>query len=132
MNLARYAKSAISARRVASGTGDKVNVYAGWSTPIESARPSLSVAIISAVSLVSLVIWELFTDKPIIDVRLFKNFNYLGSNVMMFTLGILLFSSLVMMPQFLQTQLGYTAELAGLVLSGGAVVSLLSFVLDQR
>ena len=86
----------------------------------------VTLAIISAISLVSLVIWELFTDKPIIDVRLFKNFNYLGSNVMMFTLGILLFSSLVMMPQFLQTQLGYTAELAGLVLSGGAVVSLLS------
>ncbi len=46
------------------------------------------------------------------------------SNLMMFTLGILLFSSLVMMPQFLQTLLGYTAELAGLVLSGGAVVLL--------
>jgi DHA2 family multidrug resistance protein len=83
-------------------------------------------AIVSAVSLVSLVIWEWFTDKPIIDVRLFKNFNYLSSNAMMFTLGILLFSSLVMVPQFLQTLLGYTAELAGLVLSGGAVVALLS------
>jgi MFS transporter, DHA2 family, multidrug resistance protein len=48
---------------------------------------------------------------------------------MMFMLGILLFSGLVMMPQFLQTLLGYTAELAGLVLSGGAVVSLLSMPL---
>jgi DHA2 family multidrug resistance protein len=57
-------------------------------------------------------------------VRLFKNFNYLSSNLMMFTLGILLFSSLVMMPQFLQTLLGYTAELAGLVLSGGGLVIL--------
>jgi DHA2 family multidrug resistance protein len=38
----------------------------------------------------------------------------------------LLFSSLVLMPQFLQTQLGYTAQLAGLVLSGGAVVLLLA------
>jgi len=45
---------------------------------------------------------------------------------MMFTLGILLFSSLVMMPLFLQTLLGYTAELAGLVLSGGAVILLIS------
>jgi len=42
----------------------------------------------------------------------------------MFTLGILLFSSLVMMPQFLQTLLGYTAESAGLVLSASGVVLL--------
>src|SRR6476660_4199350 len=89
----------------------------------------VTLAIISAISLVSLVIWEWFTDRPIIDVRLFKNFNYLSANVMMFILGMLLFSGLVMMPQFLQTLLGYTAELAGLVLSGGAVVSLLSMPL---
>ena len=39
----------------------------------------------------------------------------------MFTLGILLFSSLVLMPQFLQTPVGYTSELAGLALSAGAL-----------
>jgi MFS transporter, DHA2 family, multidrug resistance protein len=41
-------------------------------------------------------------------------------------LGILLFSSVVLLPQFLQTLVGYTAELAGLVLSGGGVVLLLA------
>jgi DHA2 family multidrug resistance protein len=86
----------------------------------------LTLAIIAGVCLVSLVVWEWFHKEPIIDIRLFKNFNYLSSNLMMFTLGILLFSSLVMMPQFLQTLLGYTAELAGIVLSGGAVVALIS------
>lgn len=87
----------------------------------------LTLAIISGISLISLVIWEWwFSDHPAIDVRLFKNFNYLGANVMMFTLGILLFSSLVMMPQFLQTLVGYTAELAGLVLSAGAFLSLIT------
>jgi DHA2 family multidrug resistance protein len=45
---------------------------------------------------------------------------------MMFVLGVLLFSSVVMMPQFLQTELGYTAERAGLVLSGGAIVMLIT------
>jgi DHA2 family multidrug resistance protein len=86
----------------------------------------LTLVIVSAVCLISLVIWEWFHKAPIIDVRLFKNFNYLGANLMMFTLGILFFGSLVLMPQFLQTLLGYTAELAGLVLSGGAVVLLLT------
>jgi len=40
-------------------------------------------------------------------------------------LGILLFSSLVLMPQFLQTLLGYTSELAGLALSAGGLVLLI-------
>ena len=86
----------------------------------------LTLAIISGVCLVSLVIWEWFSKNPVIDVRLFKNFNYLSSNLMMFTFGILLFGSLVTMPLFLQTLLGYTAELAGLVLSGGGFVVLLA------
>jgi len=42
----------------------------------------------------------------------------------MFVLGIMLFSSLVMMPLFLQTLMGYTAESAGLVLSGGGLLLL--------
>lgn len=84
----------------------------------------LALAIIAAVCLVSLVIWEWFQEKPIIDVHLFKNPNFLGANIMMFVLGIMLFSSLVMMPQFLQTLVGYTAESAGLVLSGGGLLLL--------
>jgi DHA2 family multidrug resistance protein len=83
-------------------------------------------AIVATVCLVSLVVWEWFHAAPIIDVRLFRNLNYLSANVMIFILGVVLFSSLVLMPQFLQTLLGYTAELAGLVLSGGAVVLLIA------
>ena len=40
---------------------------------------------------------------------------------MLFILGIMLFSSLVLMPQFLQTLLGYTSQLAGLALSAGGL-----------
>ncbi|MFZ0292709.1 MAG: DHA2 family efflux MFS transporter permease subunit [Candidatus Sulfotelmatobacter sp.] len=81
--------------------------------------------IVSAVCLISLVVWEWFAKTPIIDVRMFKNFNFASSSLMMFMLGILLFSSLVLMPQFLQTLLGYTSELAGLALSAGGLVLLL-------
>ena len=70
------------------------------------------------------MIWEWRHEDPIIDVQMFKNFNFAVANLMMFTLGVLLFSSLVMMPQFLQTLMGYTAESAGLVLSGSGLVIL--------
>ena len=84
----------------------------------------LTLAMIAGVALVSLVIFEWFYKTPIIEVRLFKNLNFLGANAMMFVLGIMLFSSLVMMPLFLQTLMGYTASSAGLVLSGGGLLLL--------
>src|SRR5437879_13283437 len=61
-----------------------------------------------------------------------KNFNFASANLMMFTLGILLFSSLVLMPQFLQTLLGYTSELAGLALSAGGVVLLIEMPIMRQ
>jgi len=81
--------------------------------------------VVSTVCLISLVIWELYQKAPIIDVRMFKNFNFASSSLMMFMLGILLFSSLVLMPQFLQTLVGYTSELAGIALSAGGLVLLI-------
>ena len=89
-----------------------------------SSRFILTLAILAAVGLISLVFWEWFYKRPIVEVRLFKNLNFLGANAMMFILGIMLFSSLVMMPLFLQTLLGYTSESAGLVLSGGGALLL--------
>ncbi len=85
----------------------------------------VTLMVISAVSLIALVFWELHHKAPIIDIRMFKSFNFAIASVMMFFLGVLLFSSLVMMPQFLQTLMGYTAESAGLVLSGAGLLILL-------
>ena len=85
----------------------------------------LTLAVVAGVCLIALVIWEWFYKDPIVDVRLFKNFNYLSANMMMFFLGVVLFSSIVMLPQFLQNLMGYTAESAGLVLSGGGVMLLI-------
>jgi len=85
----------------------------------------LTLAIVATIGLIGLVVWEWFETNPIINVRLFKSFNFLGANVMMFLVGVVIFSSLVMVPQFLQTLLGYTAELAGLVLSLGAILLLI-------
>src|SRR6266853_935338 len=83
-----------------------------------------TLVVVATVCLISLVVWEWHQKAPIIDVRMFKSFNFASASLMMFTLGILLFSSLVLMPQFLQTLLGYTSELAGLALSAGGLVSL--------
>jgi DHA2 family multidrug resistance protein len=84
-----------------------------------------TLVVVATVCLISLVIWEWYQKAPIIDVHMFENFNFAGSSLMMFTLGIMLFSSLVLMPQFLQTLVGYTSQLAGLALSAGGLVLLI-------
>jgi MFS transporter, DHA2 family, multidrug resistance protein len=84
-----------------------------------------ALTITSAVCLIALIVWEWHQKAPIIDVRLFKNFNFASANLMMFTLGIVLFSSLVLMPLFLQALMGYTAQVAGLAISAGGVCLLI-------
>src|ERR1700722_6003275 len=88
-----------------------------------------TLVVVAVLCLVSLVIWEWFHKEPIVDVRLFKNFNFATSSLMFLMLGLALFSSTVLMPQLLQTLMGYTAQKAGMVLSAGALVVL--FVLPM-
>jgi DHA2 family multidrug resistance protein len=78
--------------------------------------------IIAVLGLVSLAIWEWHHKDPIVDVRLFRNFNFATANVMFLMLGASFFSALVLLPQFLQTLMGYPAQTAGMVLSTGAIV----------
>jgi DHA2 family multidrug resistance protein len=52
-----------------------------------------------------------------------KNRNFAVATVAMFFLGFVLYASTVLIPQFLQELMGYTAQLSGLALSpGGAVI----------
>ena len=86
----------------------------------------LGLAAVAFVCLVTLVIYEWRHNEPIVDVRLFKNGNFAASNMVMFMVGAISFASTVLMPQFLQTLLGYTAEKAGIVMSAAAMVLLLN------
>jgi DHA2 family multidrug resistance protein len=84
----------------------------------------VTLAAISIVGFILLVVWEWRQQSPVVDVRMFRNVSFAVSSLMLFALGVLLFSSLVMMPLFLQTLMGYTAESAGLVLSGASIIIL--------
>src|ERR1700729_955868 len=89
----------------------------------------VTLSIISVACLVSLVIWELRVQEPILDIRLFRNLNFATSSVMMFMVGAASFSTTVLMPQFLQSLLGYKAQSAGMVLSAAAIVLLIELPL---
>jgi DHA2 family multidrug resistance protein len=85
--------------------------------------------VLCVVSLVTLLVWELYQLKikkrPILNLTLFKRRTFAIPFVLMFVLGFTLYGTTVLIPQLVQTLLGYTAELAGLVISPGALMILL-------
>jgi len=85
--------------------------------------------VVATVCLVALVLYEWRAREPIVDVRLFRNGNFAAANMMMFMVGAISFASTVLMPQFLQTLLGYTAQKAGVVMSAAALVLLMELPL---
>jgi len=81
------------------------------------------------VSLVTLIVWELYQlkikNRPILNLTLFKRRTFAIPFVLMFVLGFSLYGTTVLIPQMVQTLLGYTAELAGFVISPGGVCIML-------
>src|SRR5579862_4321277 len=82
--------------------------------------------VVCVLSLLVLIVWELFQirrrHRPILDLTMFRNRNFAVAFVLMFVLGFVLFGTTVMIPQFVQSLLGYTAEQAGLVISPGGLM----------
>ncbi len=77
------------------------------------------------VGLVAGVIWELRTKDPVVDFKMLKDRNFAIATIAMFFLGFVLYASTMLIPEMLQELLGYPAELAGLALSpGGALIML--------
>jgi DHA2 family multidrug resistance protein len=75
------------------------------------------------VGIIAGILWELREEHPVVDLRMLKDRNFAVATLAMFFLGFVLYASTVLIPQFLQEMMGYTAELAGLALSpGGAVI----------
>ena len=82
-------------------------------------------AVISIVALIVLVYRELKTEHPVVDLRLFKERNYTAGVTIMFFFGFVLYGSIMLLPLFLQTLMGYNATLAGTSLAWGGVGSLI-------
>ena len=76
----------------------------------------------AAVALVSFVLWERKQKNPVVDVSLFANRNFATSNVLMLVLGLTLYGTTVLLPQYLQVLMGYSAQQAGMALSPGGFV----------
>jgi MFS transporter, DHA2 family, multidrug resistance protein len=82
--------------------------------------------ILCVLGLVFFVIRELKTAKPVVDLRALADRTFSAGVFLMSMLGFLLYASLVLLPIYLQTLLGYSALDAGLALSPRGVGSLMT------
>jgi DHA2 family multidrug resistance protein len=84
---------------------------------------------VSAISLISFVIIELYAKHPVVNLRAFKNISFSTGNMVMFVGFFNLFASIVLLPIYLQTLMGYTSFLAGFVLGPGGIATLIALPL---
>jgi MFS transporter, DHA2 family, multidrug resistance protein len=92
----------------------------------------VSFALASAFCLIALVIWELITEDPIIDIRLLGQRQFGACFLAMLGTGAIVIATTQILPQLLQAELNYTAMLAGLVLSPGGLVTMVMMPITGR
>jgi MFS transporter, DHA2 family, multidrug resistance protein len=112
------------------------NGNSAWNTGGWTSHYILTCFAISAVGLTVFLITEFSVEHPLIELGLFKNFNFAVTNAVTFMFGLGMFGSTFLLPIYLQNSLGYTPLQAGMVfLPIGLVqgmVSPLAGVLSDR
>jgi MFS transporter, DHA2 family, multidrug resistance protein len=89
-------------------------------------------AILAVGLLIFFAVWEWNHPDPIVDLKLLKNRNFGTAVFLQLILGMVLFGSTVLIPQYLQVLLGYTAERAGMVLSPAAFMMMFVMFIAGR
>jgi DHA2 family multidrug resistance protein len=89
-------------------------------------------AVISLIGFGAFLLWELTEEHPVVDLSLFRNRNFtLGTIVFCLGNGVFL-ANMLLIPLWLQTQLGYTATWAGLVSAPTGAIAVLVTPLAAR
>ena len=83
--------------------------------------------VIAIVGLAIFIVRELTIEHPVLDLRLFGQRNVGMTQLVMFMVGASLYSSTVLIPQFLQEVMGYSARQAGMAVSSGGLVLMALF-----
>jgi DHA2 family multidrug resistance protein len=87
--------------------------------------PIVILALVTVIGFVAWLIWELTDSAPIVDLSLFKSRSFALGTLALCLGYAVFFGNVVLMPLWLQEQLGYTATWAGLVTAPSGVVAVL-------
>ena len=73
-------------------------------------------------SFVFFYVWELEYKYPVIDIRVFKDRNFLFGTIASSFINIMIYSTLLLVPMFVQSLLGYSPSMSGLAMFPRAIV----------
>lgn len=85
----------------------------------------VALALTSAIAFVFFLVWELTEAHPVVDLSLFSRRNFVTGTATLSLAYGLFFGGIVIIPLWLQTQMGYTATLAGLTTAPVGILALL-------
>jgi DHA2 family multidrug resistance protein len=94
---------------------------AGWF----DATQIVVLCVVAAIGLCAFLVWELGDPHPIVDLSYFRSRNFAIGTLILCIGFAVFFGNVVILPLWLQTQLGYTATWAGLVQAPAGLVALL-------
>ena len=77
----------------------------------------VALAVAAGLAIVLFIFHELWTGDPVVHLRVFKNRTYSAGVFLMTVLGFVLYGSMLLVPIFLQTLLGYSALEAGVAMA---------------
>lgn len=86
----------------------------------------VTLAVITVVALISFLVRELMADNPVVQLRVFTIRTFAAGTFLITAIGFVLYSSLVLLPIFLQTLLGYPSLQAGIALAPRGVGSFIA------
>ncbi|WP_186198363.1 DHA2 family efflux MFS transporter permease subunit [Burkholderia gladioli] len=89
-------------------------------------------AVLAVAGLAGAGLWLRYAKKPVVDLACLRDRNFLLGCITIAMFAAVLYGSAVIVPQLAQQQLGYTATLAGLVLSPGAILITLEIPIVSR
>ena len=92
----------------------------------------MNLAIVSVISIVVFIFWELRRREPIINLRQLKDISFASANVIQGVTFFVLFGSILLLPLFVQQLLGYNAFLSGMVLAPGGIATLISMPISAK
>ncbi len=85
-----------------------------------------------AVATVAFVVWELYTPRALLDVRIFGNVEFSAAALIAFIFGAGMMGSTYIVPVFVQTIIGFTPLLAGLMMMPAGIMLAFIFPLAGR
>jgi MFS transporter, DHA2 family, multidrug resistance protein len=80
----------------------------------------------AVMALAALVVRELRTDEPVVDLRVLRHPTFAVATAAMFVISIAFYGIMVLTPLFTQILMGYTAMLSGMVLAPGGLSTLVT------